>query len=325
MPVPDVKERFSGAVNAVTIGATSEQGGSRTHTVTVGGETGLPMLSFEAQYPNVPAFALEINTAGVDAWHAEAKKHVADLAGDLEKWASKCEEWGADLICLDLAAAHPDLDGRSPEECADDVKRVLGASGLPLIVWGTDVDEVDNNVLPKCTQAAAGENCLFGTAKEGNYRTLAASCLADSHKIIAEAPSDINLSKQLHILLKDVGVGLGDIVMHPTCGALGFGMVYIYTTVERGRIAALGGDTLMQQPVIVNLGKEIGRVKEAVSPEDQAPEWGSLEVRAVLWEAATAIGYLDAGTELFVMRNPEALQQAKTAMNTMWPKAEASS
>ena len=325
MPIPDVKERYSGAVNQLTIGATAEQGGSRTRTVTVGGETGPPMLSFEGQYPNPPVLALELCTAGVEDWHGEARKHVADLAGDLAKWAARCEEWGADLVCLNLDAAHPDRGARSPDDCADDVKRVLGACGLPLIVWGTDVDEVDNNVLPKCTQAATGENCLFGAAKEANYRTLAASCLADSHKIIAEAPSDINLSKQLHILLRDVGVDLGDIVMHPTCGALGFGMVYIYTTVERGRLAALSGDALMQQPVIVNLGKEIGRVKEAVSPDDEAPQWGNLEVRAPLWEAATAMGYIHAGAELLVLRNPEALQQAREAIEAVWPKAAASS
>ncbi|MGD2175122.1 MAG: acetyl-CoA decarbonylase/synthase complex subunit delta [Candidatus Brocadiaceae bacterium] len=322
MAVPDVKERFSGDINAVTIGATEEAGGSRTRTVTVGGETGLPMLGFEAEYPNPPALALEICTAGVEDWHDEARQHVADVADDLEKWAAKCEDWGADLICLHLDAAHPDSEGRSAEECVDDLKRVLGGSGLPLIVWGTDVDEVDNEVLPRCTHAAAGENCLFGTAKEDNYRTLAASCLADSHKIIAEAPSDINLSKQLHILLQDVGVALEDIVMHPTTGALGFGLVYIYTTIERGRIAALGGDRLLQQPVLVNVGKEIGRVKEAVSPQEETPEWGDRTIRAPLWESASAISYMEAGTELVIMRNPEALAQARAAAEAMWPSAQ---
>ncbi len=322
MAAPDVKESYSGSIHEVTIGATSEEGGSRTRTVTIGGETGLPMLGFEAEYPNPPAFALEISTAGVEDWHDECRKHVADLAPDLEKWAAACEEWGADLICLQLDAAHPDSGGRSPEECADDVKRVLGACGLPLMVWGTDVDEVDNEVLPKCTHAAAGENCLFGTAKEDNYRTLAASCLADSHSIIAEAPSDINLSKQLHILLRDVGMSLKDMVMHPTTGALGFGLVYIYTTIERGRIAALGGDSLLQQPVVVNIGKEVGRVKEAVSPEEENPEWGSHEVRAPLWESASAIAYMEAGAELFVLRNPEALEQAREAAGRMWPGAD---
>ncbi len=322
MPMPDVKERISGAINEVTIGATKEQGGSREKTVTIGGETSFPMLDFEGQFPNRPAFALEVATAGVEDWHDESRKHVQDIADDLEAWAAQCEQWGADLVCVHLNAADPDRLGRSPEECADDVKRILGATGLPLIVWGCDVDEVDANVLPRCTQAAAGENCLFGTAKEDAYRTLAASCLADSHKIIAEAPSDINLSKQLHILLSDVGVDLQDIVMHPTTGALGFGLIYIYTTIERGRIAALTGDKLMQQPVVVNIGKEIGRVKEAVQPQDEAPEWGSLEVRASLWESATAIAYLQAGAELFVMRNPEALQQARQAVDELWPSAQ---
>ncbi len=322
MPVPDVKERTSGTINEVTIGATAAEGGTRTGTVTLGGESGLPMLEFEAAYPHKPAFALEVNTGGVDGWHPEATKHVADVADDVEKWAAKCEEWGADLVCLDLGGAHPDRGARTPEQCADDVKRVLGATGLPLIVWGCDVDEVDANILPKCTQAAAAENCLFGTAKESAYRTLAASCLADNHKIIAEAPSDINLSKQLHILLSDVGMKLEDIVMHPTAGALGFGLIYIYTTIERGRIAALGGDRLLQQPVVVNIGKEIGRVKEAVSPVEDAPEWGAREVRAPLWETGTAIAYLEAGAELFIMRNPEALAQAKAAVEAMWPKAQ---
>lgn len=319
MAVPDVKERFSGTINTVTIGATSDEGGTRTSTVTIGGETGFPMLDFEADYPNPPAFALEINNAGVEDWHGESKKHVADVGDDLAAWAEKCEEWGADLVCLHLSAADPDLGGRSPAECAEDVRTVLEATGLPLIVWGCDVEEVDANVLPKCTQAAAGEDCLFGTAKEEAYRTLAASCLADDHKIIAEAPSDINLSKQLHILLSDVGMDLDDIVMHPTTGALGFGLIYIYTTIERGRIAALGGDKLVQQPVVVNIGKEVGRVKEAVTDESEAPGWGSLEVRARLWEAATAITYLEAGAELFVLRNPEALSEAKETAARLWP------
>ena len=320
MAIPDVKEKFSGKVNEVTIGATKEQGGTRSAVVTVGGETGLPMLGFEAEYPNPPAFALEINNAGADNWPEQVKKHVADVSEDLEKWAVKCEQWGADLICLRLEAGHPDLGGKSPQQCADDVKRVLGATGLPLIIWGTDDYKADNDILARCSHAAQGENCLIGTAKEKNYRTLAASALADSHKVIAEAPSDINLSKQLHILLGDVGVDLKNIVMHPTTGALGFGMIYIYTTIERGRVAALGGDALLQQPVIVDLGREIGRVKEATTPEGDAPQWGPLETRAVMWEAATVLGYLECGAELFVLRNPEALAPAREAVNNLWPK-----
>lgn len=321
MAIPDVKEKLSGKVNAVTIGATGDEGGSRESVVTIGGETGYPMLGFEADYPNRPALALEVTNGSIEDWHPEAKGKVEDLAGDLGKWASQCEEWGADLICLHLDAASPSAESRSADECAEDVKEVLDATGLPLMIWGVDEDEVDNEILPACSQAAQGENCLIGTAKEDNYRTLAAACLADGHKIIGEAPSDINLSKQVHILLKDVGMDLEDMVMHPTTGALGFGMIYIYTTIERGRIAGLDGDTLLQQPVVVNLGKEIGRVKRATLSEEEAPEWGPRSVRAPLWEAATAVSYMDAGANLFVMRNPEALEQTKTAIDNMWPEA----
>jgi len=320
MPVPEVKESFKAGINEVTIGATSEQGGTRSRTVTIGGDTGLPMLGFEAKYPNPPALALEVSNLGVDDWLPEAQKHVKDLAGDVGKWAAKCEEWGADLICLRLGAAHPDDGGRSADQCVGDVKNVLESCGLPLLVWGVDLPEVDNVVLPKCSQAAAGENCLLGTVKEKDYRTLAASCLADGHKVLAESPCDINLAKQLNIMLQDVGMPLKDIVIFPTTGALGFGMVYIYSVMERARLAALSGDKLLQQPVLLNVGEEIGRVKEARTSEEEEPSWGPMTVRAPLWEAATTISLLEAGGSLFVLRNPEALAQTREAVGRMWPK-----
>ena len=151
------------------------------------------------------------------------------------------------------------------------MKKVLESCGLPLIIWGVDVPEVDNVLMPKVAHAAGGENCLLGTAKEKDYRTLAAACLADGHKIIAESPCDINLAKQVNILLEDVGVSLSDIVMYPTTGALGFGMIYIYSTMERARLAALSGDKLMQQPMLLNVGEETQRVKEAKTPESEEP------------------------------------------------------
>ncbi len=313
MAIPDVTEKFSGRINTVTIGALSDNGGTRTGTVSIGGDTGLPMALWESEAPNPPAFALEITNSGIEGWMPQEARHVEDVADDLGKWAAKCQEWGADLVCLKLSAAHPDDGARSADQCAEDVKKVLENCGLPLIVWGVDLAETDDVVLPKCSQAAAGENCLIGTAKEKDYRTLAASCLADGHKIIAESPSDINLAKQVNILLKDVGFPLENIVMHPTTGALGFGMIYIYSVMERARNAALNGDKLLQQPMIVNIGEQTGRVKEAKAGEDEYPQWGALEKRAPLWEAATAAGLLEAGAGLCVLRNPEAMRQAREA------------
>ena len=320
MAVPSVKETFSGTINEVKIGATSDEGGTRSRTVTIGGDTGLPLAGFEARLPNPPALAMEISNSGAEAWPPEVKKHLEGVADDLGKWAAKCEQWGADLVCLRLRAAHPDEGGRSADQCADDVKSVLESCGLPLIVWGVDVPEVDNVVLPRCAQAAAGENCLLGTAKEKDYRTLAAACLADGHKIIAESPCDINLAKQVNILLQDVGVSLEDIVIYPTTGALGFGMIYIYSVMERARLAALSGDRMMQQPVLLNVGEETCRVKEAKTPEDEEPTWGSVEKRAPLWEAASALGLMEAGGAMFVLRNPEALALVREAAERLWPK-----
>ena len=321
MPIPSLTDSFTSAINELTIGATAEQGGSRCKAVTIGGDTGLPLLGFEAEFKNPPAFALAVSNAGADTWPPEAKKHVEDVANDVGKWAARSKEWGADLVCLELTAAHPDEGGRSPDECADDVKRVLESCDLPLMIWGVDVPEVDNKLLPKCSQVAQGENCLLGTAKEKDYRTLAASCLADGHKIIAEAPCDINLSKQLNILLQDVGVPLENIVICPTTGALGFGMIYIYSMIERARLAALTGDKLLQQPIVQNVGPEIARVKEAKTPAEEEPGWGSVAIRAPLWEASTVLGLLEAGGELFVLRNPEALAQAKELVARLWPGA----
>ncbi len=316
MSIPEVTEKFSGAINTVDIGAQSDDGGTRTSVLSIGGDTGLPLAGWEADIPNSPAFAMQITNGGIDGWIKEEVKHVGDLADDVGKWAAKCEEWGADAVCLKLDAAHPDI-GRSADECADDVRRVLENCGLPLIIWGVDAAEVDDVVLPKCSQAAAGENCLIASAKEDDYRTLAASCMADGHKLVAESPSDINLAKQVNILIRDVGYPLENIVMHPTTGALGFGMIYIYSVMERARNAALNGDKLLQQPVIVNIGEQTGRVKEANAGEEEYPEWGRQDIRAPLWEAATAIGLVEAGAALCVLRNPEALSQAREAVGKM--------
>ena len=320
MPLPSLQERYSGLVNELTIGATSAEGGTRTRKVTVGAAKGLSMLPSEAGLPNPPAFALEVSNSGVEGWNDEIRKHVGGVAGDLGKWAAKCEAWGADLICLRLTAAHPDEGKRGAEQCAEDVRRVLEGCGLPLIIWGVNVPEVDNVLLPRCAQAARGENCLLGTAREKDYRTLAAACLADGHKIIAESPCDVNLSKQVNILLQDMGVPLKDIVIYPTTGALGFGMIYIYSVMERIRLAGLSGDKLLQQPFILTVGEETNRVKEAKSTEQEEPAWGPVSTRAILWEAATALGLMEAGGELLVMRNPEALAQVKEMAGNLWAR-----
>jgi len=322
MPVPDVSEKWSAAIKRVTIGATREQGGTRTSTVTVGGARCIPFIEADGDLGERPVIAVEVWDIPGDEWAPELKARYGDALSDPAKWAEKAVEFGADLICLKLMGIHPDYGDRSADEAADVVKAVLEAVGVPLIVWGCDVQEKDAAVLPKCTAVAAGENCLFGSAKEKDYRTLVAACLADKHKLICESPLDINIAKQVNILVTDVGYNLEDIIIYHTTGALGYGMEYCYSIMERGRVAALGGDKLLQQPVLSNVGFEAWRAKECEASDEELPDMGPAAERGPTWEAVTATDLLQAGSDILVMRHPKAIEIVKTAIDRLWPGSE---
>ncbi len=321
--VPDTCEKWTSSINTVVIGAMADQGGTRTSTVTLGGAATLPFLSFEGPVGRPAAIAVEVWDSAGETWPEALRQAYGDALASTGSWAKKAVEFGADLICLRLAGAHPDAGDRSAEQCAQAVKEVLAAVGVPLIVWGCGVDEKDNEILPAVSAAGKNENCLIGTAREKNYRTVVAVCLADKHKLIAESPLDINIAKQVNILCSDAGFPLSDIVIFPTTGALGYGVEYVYSIQERGRLAGLRGDKLLAQPVICDVGFEAWRVKEAKAPpfdsvtDDNRGRWGPV------WEAATAMLLLQAGSELLVMRHPEAIQEIKKAIDRFWPAAKA--
>ncbi len=314
MPV----EKWAAAVNEVTIGATSEQGGTRTSTVTIGGDTSLPFLRFEGKTPHRPAIAMEVLDAKPANWAKPLEDALGEVAGDPAAWAKKCvDEFGADMICLRLAGAHPDQENRSAEDCAQAVKSVLGAVGVPVIIWGCGQPDKDNEVMPRCSEVAAGENCLLGTATEDNYKTVTAACMADGHKLITEAPIDINIQKQVNILVSEMGLDLSRIVMFQATGGLGYGMEYAYSIMERTRLAALGGDRMLSMPMLAVVGPEAWKAKEARSPEDAAPEWGSAEERGVTWETTTATCFLHGGTHLFVMWHPRAVALLRKTIDSL--------
>jgi acetyl-CoA decarbonylase/synthase complex subunit delta len=162
--------------------------------------------------------------------------------------------------------------------------------------------------MPKVAAAAQGENCLLGAVTEGEYRTLTAAAQAYGHKLIAMAPCDINKSKQVNILVSDTGYPLTDLVIYPTTASLGYGMEYVYSILERGRLAALAGDRLMAQPVILDVGYEAWRSKEARSGEEMAGSWGPGEARGPAWEAVTAADLLQGGADLLILRHTKALE-----------------
>ncbi|QDR80058.1 CO dehydrogenase/acetyl-CoA synthase subunit delta [Sporomusa termitida] len=316
-----LKERYSGKINTVTLGATKEEGGTRTSTVTVGGETTMPFLHFEGDMPLKPVVAMEIQDIN-PGWHPVLNEVYADVIDNPVAWAKKCVEAGADLIYLKLAGAHPDNGDKSPEDCAKIVKEVLAAVGVPLIVVGCGEDEKDNAVLPVVAEAAAGENLLIGLAKQDSYKSVAAAAMVHKHKVLAQSPLDINICKQLNILISELGLSAENVLIDPSTAALGYGIEYTYSILERGRLGALAGDKMLSQPVICQVGYEAWRAKEAVATEEDFPNWGNQADRAILWEAMTAAGLLQGGAHIMVLRHPEAVRLFKKNSEELMVKPE---
>jgi acetyl-CoA decarbonylase/synthase complex subunit delta len=308
MNVPDAKEKWSGRVNPVTIGATPAEGGTRGRTVTIGGQSGIPLLSFDGDLPHPPAIALDVIDIPPREWPQPLAEIYGDVWSDPAAWARRVKELGADLVNLRLEGTHPDEGDRTPAQAVETVKAVLAAVDLPLIIWGCDVPAKDREVMPKVAEAAQGENCLLGAATETEYRTIAAAAQAYGHKLITLAPCDINKSKQVNILVGDTGFPLANVVIYPTTASLGYGMEYVYSILERGRLAALGGDRLMAQPVILDVGYEAWRSKEARSGDEVAEAWGPAAARGPAWEAVTATDYLQGGADLLVLRHTKAVE-----------------
>ena len=317
MPVPEVVESFTGEVTRVTLGATKDNKGTRSSTVTVGGARNVVYGGSIDDAGEKPVIAIDVLDAKPEDWPeslAEPYKDVLDRPGD---WAKKCvEELGADLICLKFEGIHPDKADKDASHAVKVTEEVLKAVGVPLILWGCGNDEKDNQVMPKVSEAAKGENCLIGTAKEDNYKSLTAIALADGHHLITHAPLDINIAKQVNILVSDMGFPLERIVTFQATGALGYGIEYAYSIQERQRLAALGGDKMMAMPAICDVGYESWRVKEAKLAD--APGWGDVGDRGPMWEATTAICLLQAGVDIIRMRHPRAVAAVKNFINQIW-------
>jgi acetyl-CoA decarbonylase/synthase complex subunit delta len=237
---------------------------------------------------------------------------------DPAKWAKKCvDEYKAELLCIRLRGTHPDCGDRSADAAAGAVKAVLGAVGVPLVILGSDDEQKDNAVLAKVSEVSKGERCLIGDATDKNYKTLTASCLADGHNIIAESPIDINIAKQVNILITDMSFPQENIVINPTIGSLGYGMEYAYSIMERARLAALNGDKMLGMPFICFVGQEAWRAKEAKTPQSEQKEWGPESERGPMWEYLTAVCMLQAGADILIMRHPKAIEKTRLYINNL--------
>ncbi len=287
-----VKEKSGGKVTEVKIG----HGGKE---VTVGGHSTLPFLDFEGEVLSRPLLALEVHDFLNPDWNPFLLEYWKDLS--MAEWTKKAEGFSPDLLCVRFLSADPDAKNTSAEEAARTFEEVLKNTNLPLIVTGCGNVAKDQEIIPALAEAAKGGNVLMGIAVKENYKTLAAAALSGGHSIIAETPIDINLAKQLNILISDMGLGADRIVMHHSTGALGYGLEYCYSIMERCRLAALSGDAMLSPPLINFIGQECWKTKEAKENFNTG----------LTWENVTAMTYLEAGSDIIVLNHPDSLKKLK--------------
>jgi acetyl-CoA decarbonylase/synthase, CODH/ACS complex subunit delta len=300
------KEGYSGAVKEITLG-------TGDNAVTVGGETCYPFYQFEGEMPHAPKIAMEIWDIEPEDWPEAATVHFKDVLSDPAAWAKKCvDDFGAEMIVLQLKSTDPNGNDASPEDAVAVVKKVLDAIDVPLAVWGTANVEKDEAVLKKIAEECQGANLILGPVEDKNHKGIGAAAMGFGHSLISSSPIDVNLAKQVNILLENLGMPMDRILVDPTTGGLGYGLEYSYSVMERLGMAALTqGDDKLQLPVINNLGNEIWKCKEAKQSVEEAPILGDPEKRGILMEAVGAVCYLLAGSNVLIMRHPESIRLAK--------------
>ncbi len=312
MAVEVPAEKWTGKIHEVTLGGVGGRKG-----VTVGGHSTLPFLHFEGEMLNKPVVAVEVQDCQPNDWSPHLMGAWGDVMTDPGAWAKKAAENGADIITLRLRSAHPEAGDTGADDAKKSVDKVLSAVDVPVIILGPGVAEKDNEVLVAASDIAKGQRVALGNCEEKNYRTVAATCIADGHVAIGHTPLEINLAKQLNILLSDVGLSTDSIIMDPDTGALGYGLEYSYSVMERLRLAALGGDAMAAPPMISPTGAESWRQKESKVTEGVPDSWGDHEERAVAWEEITAVTLLNSGVDIVVLRHPKTIALTKATIDKL--------
>ncbi len=310
MAFESVKETTESRIREVALG---------TGELKVGGENVLAFHLFEGEMPNRPLIAVEVYDYYPEEWSDAVKEPLADVLSDPVAWAKKAQdEWGADLIALRLKSTDPKGMDRSLEEAVETVKAVVDAVNIPVMIYGSEDVEKDGEVMKAVAAACEGKNVIIGPALEDNYKTIGAAAIGYNHTVAAKTPIDVNLAKQLNILLSNLGVDTEKILIDPTTGALGYGLEYTYSVMERLKIAALRqDDSMTQMPLIADVGTEVWKAKEAKTPASEEPLWGDEKKRGVIWEIVTATALLMAGADIVIMRHPDAIKAVRKVIDNM--------
>ena len=296
------KTSYSGKIREITLGKGDK-------AVTVGGETSYPFYLFEGEMPNLPKIAMEVWDSPPEEWAEAALEPFAGVTDNPVAWAKKCiNDYGAEMIALQLISTDPNGLDRGADEAAEVVKKVAEAIDVPLIVWGTGNPEKDTEVLRKVAEVCQENNLIIGPVEEGDHKKIGASAIGYHHTVIASSPIDINLAKQLNILLGNLGVPDELIIMDPTVSGIGYGIEYAYSIMERMRMAGLTQeDEKLQFPIICNIAKEVWKTKELHLADDELM-MGNAKKRGILMEAISAMVLLLTGGDVMIMRHPEAIR-----------------
>jgi len=305
VPADHYMTQYTGKIRQTVLGAGDK-------AVTVGGGSSLSYHLFEGEMPKRPIIAMDVQDVKPDEWPAPLAQCFEGVLDNPVAWARKCvNDYGAEAICISMVSTDPNGMNRSAAEAAKVAAEVINSVEVPIIVWGCGNAEKDTETLREITAMIGDKKVCLAPLSDANYRSIGATAMAFQHPMVAASPIDVNLAKQLNILLENMGVNLDSVLIDPSIGALGYGIEYTYSVMERIRLAALTQkDEKLQVPFICNLGREVWKAKETRLPSDAL--LGDQEKRGVMMEAITASCMLLAGGEVLIMRHPRAIALAKS-------------
>lgn len=306
------KTAYSGKIKEVKLGTGNK-------TLTVGGEGSYPFYLYEGAMPNRPKIAMEVWDYTPQDWAPAAIEPFADVLNDPVAWAKKCIDiYKAEMLCLQMVSTDPNGLNRNADEAAATAKKVADAVDVPLIIWGTANMDKDTEVLRKVAEVCQGKNLILGPLEEGDHKKIGAAALGYKHTVAASTPIDINLAKQLNILMGNLGIPDNQLILDPTVSGIGYGIEYCYSVMERIRMAALTQqDDKLQSPIIANISKETWKTKEAKQSTEESPLLGDANKRGILLEAMSATALLMAGADILVMRHPDAIKLVRELIDEL--------
>ncbi len=314
-------EKYPGKIEEVTIGATRSEGGTRDYTITIGGERSLAFYTFDAKQPHLPVIAIDVFDMPIGLAKA-VKVHYEDVMEDPAEWAKKCvKKFNADLVTIHLVSTDPYIKDTPPSEAAKTVEEVLQAVKCPIIVGGSGNNEKDPKVFEKVAEVAEGERVMIASANlDTDWELIGRVAKEHGHVVLSWTQMDINNQKTLNrYLLRRVGLPRDSLVQDPTTAALGYGLDYAFTNMERIRIAGLRGDEDLNFPMSSGTTNAWG-AREAwmkESPISEDTPWGPRELRGPIWEIITGLTLALAGVDLFMMMHPVAVAVLKEIFNTL--------